>query len=39
MSASDHLGFDQRARVMVEIKGGAWKLVGGCQKHSAWRNQ
>lgn len=28
MSASDHLGFDQRARVMVEIKGGGWKLVG-----------
>ena len=28
MSASDHLGFDQRARVMVEVKGGAWKLVG-----------
>ena len=27
MSPTDHLGFDQRARVMVEIKGGTWKLV------------
>lgn len=27
MSAQDHLGFDQRARVMVEIKDGGWKLV------------
>jgi branched-chain amino acid transport system substrate-binding protein len=27
MSPQDHLGFDQRARVMVEIKDGAWKLV------------
>lgn len=27
MSASDHLGFDQRARVMVKIEGGAWKLT------------
>jgi branched-chain amino acid transport system substrate-binding protein len=27
MSAQDHLGFDQRARVMVEIKDGAWKLI------------
>lgn len=26
MSASDHLGFDQRARVMVQIDKGAWKL-------------
>lgn len=25
MSASDHLGLDQRARVMVKIEGGAWK--------------
>jgi len=25
MSAQDHLGFDQRARVMVKIEGGAWK--------------
>ncbi len=31
MSANDHLGFDQRARVMVEIKGGTWKLVGDAQ--------
>ena len=28
MTASDHLGFDQRARVMVQIKGGTWKLAG-----------
>ncbi len=28
MSASDHLGFDQRARVMVQIVNGAWKLEG-----------
>ncbi|MBK7814672.1 MAG: ABC transporter substrate-binding protein [Rhodocyclaceae bacterium] len=27
MSAQDHLGFDQRARVMVEVKAGGWKLV------------
>ncbi|NMG37528.1 ABC transporter substrate-binding protein [Azoarcus sp. TTM-91] len=27
MSPNDHLGFDQRARVMVQIQGGAWKLV------------
>jgi branched-chain amino acid transport system substrate-binding protein len=27
MSANDHLGFDQRARVMVRIENGAWKLV------------
>jgi len=26
MSATDHLGFDQRARVMVEIVDGKWKL-------------
>jgi branched-chain amino acid transport system substrate-binding protein len=26
MSPSDHLGFDQRARVMVKIENGAWKL-------------
>ncbi|MBK6716980.1 MAG: ABC transporter substrate-binding protein [Burkholderiales bacterium] len=25
MSAADHLGLDQRARVMVKIEGGAWK--------------
>jgi branched-chain amino acid transport system substrate-binding protein len=24
MSANDHLGLDQRARVMVRIKDGAW---------------
>ncbi len=27
LSAQDHLGFDQRARVMVRIDGGSWKLV------------
>ncbi|MEY2631918.1 MAG: hypothetical protein RIR00_572 [Pseudomonadota bacterium] len=27
MSPQDHLGFDQRSRVMVEIKEGSWKLV------------
>ncbi len=27
MSASDHLGFDQRARVMVKVEGGKWKLA------------
>jgi branched-chain amino acid transport system substrate-binding protein len=26
MSALDHLGFDQRARVMVRVENGAWKL-------------
>jgi branched-chain amino acid transport system substrate-binding protein len=25
MSSSDHLGLDQRARVMVKIENGAWK--------------
>ncbi|SAK44029.1 extracellular ligand-binding receptor [Caballeronia temeraria] len=28
MSANDHSGLDQRARVMVEIAGGKWKLSG-----------
>jgi branched-chain amino acid transport system substrate-binding protein len=27
MSPTDHLGFDQRARVMVTIENGAWKLL------------
>jgi len=27
MSPTDHLGFDQRARVMVSIQDGAWKLT------------
>jgi branched-chain amino acid transport system substrate-binding protein len=27
MSAQDHVGFDQRSRVMVRIENGAWKLV------------
>ena len=28
MSPTDHLGLDQRARVMVEIVNGKWKLMG-----------
>lgn len=31
MSASDHLGLDQRARVMVQIVNGKWKLLGQAQ--------
>ena len=27
MSPTDHLGLDQRSRVMVQIKGGAWLMV------------
>ena len=27
MSRTDHLGLDQRAAVMVEIKNGAWRLA------------
>ena len=27
MSPQDHIGFDQRARVMVRIENGAWRLV------------
>jgi len=27
MSAQDHLGFDQRARVMVRVENGGWKLT------------
>lgn len=27
MSAQDHLGFDQRARVMVRVENGDWKLI------------
>ena len=27
MSPADHLGFDQRARVMVKVENGTWKLV------------
>jgi len=27
MSPTDHLGFDQRARVMVSIREGGWKLA------------
>ena len=29
LGASDHLGLDQRARVMVKINDGKWKLVSG----------
>ena len=28
MSPTDHLGLDQRSRVMVQVVGGKWKLVG-----------
>jgi len=31
MSATDHVGFDQRSRVMVEIVNGKWKLIGAAQ--------
>ena len=27
MTADDHNGFDTRARVMVTVQGGAWKLL------------
>lgn len=27
MSPTDHLGFDQRARVMVQVRNGDWKLI------------
>jgi len=27
ISKTDHMGFDQRARVMVKIEGGTWKLA------------
>ncbi|MFZ6687267.1 ABC transporter substrate-binding protein [Undibacterium sp. SXout11W] len=27
MNANDHVGFDQRSRVMVQIVGGKWKLI------------
>ena len=27
MSPTDHLGFDQRARVMVMVENGNWKLL------------
>jgi branched-chain amino acid transport system substrate-binding protein len=27
MSPQDHLGFDERAAVMVQIRNGAWKLL------------
>jgi branched-chain amino acid transport system substrate-binding protein len=26
MSKNDHLGLDQRARVVVKVEGGKWKL-------------
>lgn len=28
MSPTDHLGLDQRSRVMIQVIGGKWKLVG-----------
>jgi branched-chain amino acid transport system substrate-binding protein len=28
MSATDHLGLDQRSRVMIQVVNGKWKLVG-----------
>lgn len=31
MSPTDHLGLDQRARVMVQIVGGKWKLAGAAK--------
>lgn len=31
MSPTDHLGLDQRSRVMVEIVGGKWKLAGAAK--------
>jgi branched-chain amino acid transport system substrate-binding protein len=31
MSPTDHLGFDQRARVMVQIVNGKWKLAGAAK--------
>ncbi|MFC3107886.1 ABC transporter substrate-binding protein [Undibacterium arcticum] len=31
MSPTDHLGLDQRARVMVRVVDGKWKLVGAAQ--------
>ena len=31
MSATDHLGLDQRARVMVQVVDGKWKLAGDAQ--------
>ncbi|MBS1173609.1 MAG: putative transporter substrate binding protein, partial [Proteobacteria bacterium] len=27
LSPQDHLGYDQRARVMVQIQNGNWKLI------------
>ncbi|HEV2609712.1 MAG TPA: ABC transporter substrate-binding protein [Noviherbaspirillum sp.] len=32
MGPNDHLGLDQRARVMVQIAGGKWKLLGSDNK-------
>jgi len=28
MTANDHLGLDQRSRVMVQVVDGKWRLVG-----------
>ena len=29
MSASDHFGLDERARVLVRVQGGEWKVLSG----------
>ena len=31
MSPTDHVGYDQRSRVMVEVVGGKWKLLGAAK--------
>ena len=31
MSQKDHLGLDQRSRVMVQVVAGKWKLAGDAQ--------
>lgn len=31
MSATDHVGYDQRSRVMIEVVGGKWKLLGAAR--------
>ena len=31
MSPTDHVGYDQRSRVMVEVVGGKWKLIGAAK--------
>ena len=29
MSANDHFGLDERARVLVRVQGGEWKVLSG----------